>query len=432
MKVHPVSDFVWSRRQPTGLFGRAPGVATGTSGQFAIHRVNPDGSHLLARDPLGVNKLFFAVADGDVHSSNYLIDLIRQGIPAASISSVPAGHSARVLPNGSVELARHGRLEFNDGPGPSLETVAGTIRSALASAFAEIRKLVAGRRVYVTLSGGLDSTVIAALAREWLGEFTAVTFGVTGDAAGPSEDMESAARVASDLGVRHELVLADADDLLGLLDPVLLYGQDWRDFNVHCGIVNAAIGQALSPATADAAPRPVVLTGDTMNELMADYAAVTYGGREYYALPGVPPGQLRRFLVQGLDAGDREVGVLTHFGVDVIQPYAWCADAYAGIPGPWLQLPSAKSDLVRAVLGSVVPPYVYARKKVRAQAGSAVTPAGILALFADRGIGAQYLASRFARLFGLSERELPRLIRGGVYRQPARLRGGRASSLGLA
>ena len=93
-----------------------------------------------------------------------------------------------------------------------------------------------------------------------------------------------------------------------LIDPVLMYGQDWRDFNVHCGIVNLAIARAIRAEHHDGA-RPLLLTGDGMNELMADYSPVIHNELEYYSLPRLPPGRLRRFLVQGLDAGDREVGI---------------------------------------------------------------------------------------------------------------------------
>src|SRR5262245_47081549 len=111
---------------------------------------------------------------------------------------------------------------------------------------------------------------------------------MTGGANEP-EDVRYARRVAAELGVPHRIVRVTADELVSHLDVALGYGQDWRDFNVHCALVNAAIGSAL----VGAGDRPVLLTGDGMNELMADYSPVTYRGQQYYTLPQIETARLR-------------------------------------------------------------------------------------------------------------------------------------------
>jgi asparagine synthetase B (glutamine-hydrolysing) len=419
-----VSNWIWPEDstlpEPAAHFAarRLPAVV---AGQFAVHTRIGSETHVLTRDPLGVNKLFVAVRDGEVDASNYWIELVRRGHRAANVWSVPAGHALVITPGArSLSLERYAPITFNDAPCvASLDVVVARIQQSLSRTFGRIQASTRGRPIYVTLSGGLDSTVVAVLAREWLGAFTAVTFAVD-DEREPSEDLASASRVATELGVPLVTVRATPSELVDLLDPVLLYGQDWRDFNVHCGIVNAAIGQALQQRHASAEPalRPVLLTGDVMNELMADYTPVVYRGREYYALPRVPPGQLRRFLVQGLDAGDREIGIFAHYGLDAIQPYALCAPAYAAVPAGVLQQPAAKQQIVRRVMGARVPPYIYDRTKTRAQVGGPEAAGSTLAIFADRGLDAAQLQTRFGQLFGLAVPDLSRLIRGGVYRIP--------------
>ena len=230
-------------------------------------------------------------------------------------------------------------------------------------------------------------------------------------------DLTFARLVAEHARIPLEVVRASSDEVVELLDAVLVYGQDWRDFNVHCGLVNAAIGRALCTRAGDAAgsPRPVLLTGDTMNELTADYAPVVYRDARYYALPRLPMERLRRVLVSGLDTGDREVGIFNAFGLDVIQPYALIADALIAVPATALEIPRAKQELVRAVMGDRVPAAVYERPKVRAQAASPEV-GGTLAALADRGIDGTRLQHRFAELLGIDVRELPGLIRGGRYR----------------
>jgi len=429
MRAPPVStrgvtDFVWRDQVPW----REPSAPlrledTGRLwGQFALHRSDGAGGHVLARDRLGVNKLFFTVTpDGEVLSSSFLFDLLQRGHPVEQVWSVPSGHAVALSPaRGEYRLHRHASLDFG-AEAAEPDDVARRIRDTLAATFERLAAVLRGRRVFVTLSGGLDSTVVALLAREHLcaGELTALTFALRGDTRADAGGDLGFARVAARAAGAHlEVVSPSPDELVELLDTVLLHGQDWRDFNVHCGLVNAALGRWLREQLGDdrGQPPPVLLTGDTMNELMADYSPVVHRGVEYYGLPRVPAGRLRRFLVAGLDSGDREVGVLSAFGLDVIQPYALAAEAYAAVPGPQLELPLARQELVDRVMGSRVPPAILARPKVRAQVGGASAEGGVLAAMVDRGLDGDRIRRRFAELYGLEQRQVARQIRGGLYR----------------
>lgn len=417
----PVTDFVWQHGWclPAKLPDREDSGEL--RGQFALHGRDDDGSHVLMRDRLGVNKLFFTVTPaGDVESSNYLADLLGRGHPLANIWSVPSGHTVCISPaksgtQGAYRLYPHALPSQDAAPATSFDALVAGIREAWAATFVRLAEILGGRRVFVTLSGGLDSTVVALLAREHLGDVTAVTF-TTGEAT-VDGDLAFARKVARHVGIPIEVVHASSAEIVALLDTVLVHGQDWRDFNVHCGLVNAALGQGLRALLGDDAgrPRSVLLTGDVMNELTADYGPVRYGGITHYALPRVPMARLRRSLVAGLDSGDREVGILNAFGFDVIQPYALSADAVAAVPSTFLEQPRAKQALIRGVMGDRVPAVVYDRPKVRAQAGSPDV-GGTLAALVDRGIDGPWLKTRFAELLGVEARSLDSLIRGGVYR----------------
>jgi asparagine synthetase B (glutamine-hydrolysing) len=421
-----VSNFIWIGEEAAGersfrtaadLLRALPEI----SGQFALH-VKERGGETLVRDPLGVNKLFFAVGQDAVESSNFLIDLVRRGHRLAEVFSVPSGHVVTVnAGERQLALRKYRALRFDEGgtAGRSLDEHAHAIRERLAAVFRRLGKALAGRRLFLTLSGGLDSTMIAAAARQHLGDFTALTFAMSdGDGEPePSEDLHFATLVAGRLGVPLETVLATPDDIAGLLDVALVYGQDWRDFNVHCALVNARIAEHLAgTARADGAGRPVVLTGDVMNELMADYAPVTFRGQEFYPLPRLPAGRLRRFLVSGLDSGDREVGVFAHFGIDVIQPYAMLADLYAALPAAHVADADAKSRLVRKIMGERIPAEIYGRPKVRAQVGGSKRVGGTLRAMVDARLTGDRLRQRFAELFECGEDDRDRLIRAGLYR----------------
>lgn len=400
-------------------------VLSAASGHFAFHTRVGDGCHLLTRDPLGVNKLFFAIDDdGEVHSSNYLVHLARVGHRLSDIWSVPSGHVLAIdTSRRSLSLQKFSTIRFGDDmqEALSIDDYAAEIRSQLDQTFERLREVVGQRPVYVTLSGGLDSSTIAAMAAQWLDDVRAVTFCMdSGSGDSPaSEDLTHARLVADFIGVPLEVVTATTDEIEDLLDVALIYGQDWRDFNVHCALVNATIGRAIGdPNGSNGNARTVVLTGDTMNELMADYSPVQYRGNEYYRLPRLDPGRLRRFLVSGLDSGDREVGVFAHYGLDTIQPYAIFANAYTSLPAEYVQNSDAKQRLVEKVMGERIPAEIYSRPKVRAQVGGSEEIGGTLAALVDRGLNGERLQERFVELLGCETSELRRLIHAGFYRFP--------------
>lgn len=428
-----VTDFIWVGDEPVSAEDLSAQdlerALPEMSGQFALD--TPDGSgRVLVRDPLGINKLFFAVGpDGAVDSDNFLVSLVERGHALKDIYSVPSGHLVRIDAASKVlELKKYANLNFAEGAGDGegksldLDSHATAIRARLETVFGRLAKVLAGRPLYVTLSGGLDSTTIATLVRQHIGPFTAITFsmagpGNEGEKAEESEDLRFARLVADRLDVPIETVFATPEDIVALVDEALVWGQDWREFNVHCALVNARIASDLGQRHASTGEaRPVVLTGDTMNELVADYSPVSYAGSEFYALPRLTPGRLRRFLVSGLDSGDREVGVFARHGIDVIQPYAMLADAYAALPDAFVADPGAKQHLVEKVMGDAIPREIYERPKVRAQVGGADEVGGTLAALVDAGFTGERLLQRFAELMHSTPEEVGRFIRAGFYR----------------
>ncbi len=386
-------------------------------GQFAYRRNLEDGTQLLARDLLGVNKLFFGLANGEVVSSNYFGCLVDQGIPIKNIVSVPPGHVVKVDPHQrSLTSHQFKKLGFGSRSEMGREEIGEAIRSELDETFKRLKVAIGDRPVIVTLSGGLDSTTIAALAKQHLRDVRAVTFHLDMGARDddPDSDLVHAEIAASELGIPLEVVTVGADELLQLIDLTLIYGQDWRDFNVHCALVNAAIGESLQKKIEGT--QPVLLTGDAMNELMADYEEEQYAERVYYSLPRLTRPKLRKYLTQGLDAGDREVGVYASFGIDVIQPYTLCAEVYASCPDALVESDVAKKELVESVMGGSIPENVYRRPKVRAQVGSTKGDSGVLALLAEEGIDQDWLLKRFCTLVGISQLETSTLIRAGKYK----------------
>ncbi len=390
-----------------------------TSGQFSLALEGPGGSVVLARDKYGSNKLFFAIReDGTIEVANYISDLQDRGAPFGAILSVPSGHFTHIDPvRRTLETRRHHDLANRKPADPSLTAIAKEIRAALELWFGRMARQFKDREICICLSGGLDSSLIAALARRHFPHVAGFTYGFVAENHPESEDVGYAKRVGAHLRIPVDFIPATGDDIVGVLDDAIVGGQDWRDFNVHCAIVNELIGRHLAAHPSAFGRKRLVLTGDMMNEIMADYTPIRYGGRDYYSLPKVEMDQLRLILIRGLDAGDREIGVFHRHGLDAIQPYGLVVDEYLKVNGEHLKGDVVKQRLCREVGGDIIPPFVLDRKKVRAQIGTSAQPTGILPTLVESGRDSTWMKKAWCQRFGVaSEADLNRFVRAGCYR----------------
>jgi asparagine synthetase B (glutamine-hydrolysing) len=388
-------------------------------GAAASVQLADDGSWRVLRDPLGINKLFWvAEPDGTLVFAARPRRLTDEGHALENIRAVPRGCVLDVSANGASPEQRTIRPVDTLAP-VAVEHVAAEIRSLLDRYLAAVASAYPSARAYVCLSGGIDSSGIAALARGHFPNLVAVSFDLARSSGRSSDDRRVAERLARDLGMPLLEATVTSDELLEQLDLVLAEAIDWRDFNVHAGLVNAALARAIGDDIASShGGRPVlVLTGDLANEFLADYHPERYRDSTYYELPRVEPAALRSSLVRGLDTCHREVGVFEAWGLSVVQPYAAAVDAYLALPAKFLGSDAYKQRVAEAVFGRRLPRYVYTRPKTRAQIGSANGDGGVLGVCVERGMGRTYLRRRFADLHGVANvAVLDRFIRAGAYR----------------
>jgi asparagine synthase (glutamine-hydrolysing) len=200
------------------------------------------GELLLARDALGIKPLYYAVesrSGGDVlRFASQVKALLRGG--AVPLAVDPAGlagfllwgsvpepwtirRAVHALPAGSYLIARDGALR---GPEAWYRFGAGAGREPLQAAAAvadSVRAhLVSDVPVAVFLSAGLDSTMVAALARRALPEPPA-TFTLSFDAlrGTPRDEAPLAAEIARRLGTRHVEGRVGREEFLSLWDEAL-------------------------------------------------------------------------------------------------------------------------------------------------------------------------------------------------------------------
>jgi asparagine synthetase B (glutamine-hydrolysing) len=377
----------------------------------------PFGGWRLLRDPLGLNKLFWAKDfEGTILVAARPYLLVEAGCRFEEIRAIPMGGVVDVNSSSSEEWSLTPPSWFTPQapPGVQVEVLADRIRAKLDGYLSALAASNPLAEAFVCLSGGLDSTGIAVLAREHFRNTTAVSFDLRRPGGKVSEDRRVAERLADDLDMPLLEVDATEDQLFEMLDTVLLEGVDWRDFNVHAGLVNALLGRAISGASSDCPV--IVLTGDLANEFLADYEPERYRGATYYRLPRLSAATLRSHLVRGIDTSHREVGVFAAWNLPVVQPYAVAVDEYMMLDDDFLCQEDRKQRLNRAIFRDLVPDYVFSRSKARAQVGDPDTGGGVLAACVDRGFDGDWLRRRFAALHGVADPSvLDRFIRAGRY-----------------
>lgn len=387
----------------------------GLRGAFASAQEDPSGAWRLSRDPLGINKLFWARRpDGTLLAASRPRLLVEAGIPFEEVRSVPAGSVVDLHPGGfTEERSLIPDSWFSRAKTASMEEIASGIREKLDRYLSDLAAAHPRARAFVCLSGGLDSTGIASLVSEHFRDTVAVSFDLRRPEDEASDDRQTAVRLAEDLRLPLLEANATGDQMLETLDTVLLEGADWRDFNVHAALVNAVIARTIRQT--ETSSEALVFTGDLANEFLADYESESYRGKTYYRLPRLSPLALRDSLVRGLDTSHREVGVFGAWELPVIQPYAVAVDEYMKLGDEFLGSDGRKQRLCRMIFGDLVPEYVFSRKKARAQMGGE-SGGGILAACVDRGLDSAWLRKRFAELHGVDKpAALEKFMRAGRY-----------------
>jgi len=244
-----------------------PAALARLNGMFAFAMAGADGRFVAARDPVGIKPLYWAQRDGITRFASEMHVFDEEWQP--SVEPFPPG--CTWTPEGGLErfdAAVDDDVHEFAGPGPESAGAAlpgwvvdGT-REALVSAVE--RQLMGDVPVGVFLSGGLDSSLVAAIAAPWLRERggTLETFAV-GTAESP--DLAAARRVAEHVGsIHHEATYTAADALEAL--PTVVRAIESFD----PGLVRSAVPNFLL-ARFTAQHVKVVLTGEGADELFAGY-----------------------------------------------------------------------------------------------------------------------------------------------------------------
>ncbi|NJD10629.1 MAG: asparagine synthetase B [Gemmatimonadetes bacterium] len=229
-------------------------------GMFAMALAGPRGL-LLARDPLGIKPLYYG-RRGDIL------------LAASELKAFPEMDELHMLPAGH---ARHGESPpwrfaapfpvprpLVDAP---LDEVLTEVRRRLEEAVK--KRLMSDVPVGVFLSGGVDSSLIAACMRPHMVRLHTFTAGMAG-----APDLAAARDVAHFLGTEHHELIYDEQDVIEAIPEVI---RALESFDAP--LVRSAVPMYFLARLASRYVK-VVLTGEGADELFAgyDYLATLGGG----------------------------------------------------------------------------------------------------------------------------------------------------------
>jgi asparagine synthase (glutamine-hydrolysing) len=215
------------------------------------------------------------------------------------------------------------------------------------------KRVICDRPIACLLSGGLDSSLIAALVNKYYnGQLETYSIGMEG-----SEDLRNAEIVANYLGTKHTSIVMSEDDFFNAIPEVIESIESYDTTTVRASVGNYLIGKYI----AQHSNAKVIFNGDGSDELT--------GGYLYFL---AAPNDLEfdkecKRLLKNIYAFDvlRSDKCISSHGLEPRTPFldrAW-VDYYLSIPtgyrnpksNYWVEVPTSEKHLLRTAFASIEP-----------------------------------------------------------------------------
>jgi asparagine synthase (glutamine-hydrolysing) len=218
---------------------------------FALAAATPGGL-FLARDPVGVRPLYYGrTGDGALCFASEVKALLEV---TKEIREFPPGcwYDGRGAVQAFSELNQRAPMKQDTGH------IASELRLRLEQA---VCRRVDGDVMGCWLSGGLDSSTMAALAQPHVRELHTFSVGLPG-----APDLEFARRVSDFLGSEHHEVLCTLGEIVAVLPEVIYHLESFDALLVRSSVTNYLVARRASDYVGS------VFSGEGADELFAGYA----------------------------------------------------------------------------------------------------------------------------------------------------------------
>ena len=225
---------------------------------FVIHDLSDD--HIfVARDPYGVRPLYINHYKESYCLSSDLFPMSFQ--PMHKTTHFPPGHYAKFTKHLWGYEKEISPYSFMDSETSSYKRVYQTLCQAVYK-----RVINTERPVACLLSGGLDSSLVAALAARFCKQegkiLETYSIGLPG-----SEDLKFSSKVAEHIGSKHTQIVCSEDDFLDSISQVIKDIESYDTTSVRASVGNWNVGKYIR----NNSDCKVVLNGDGADELMGGY-----------------------------------------------------------------------------------------------------------------------------------------------------------------
>lgn len=231
-------------RLQNGIFRDGPGFG------HKLEVAKPNDRWEISRDELGVAPMYFASnREGDFCFASEVKALLRF---STEIHEIPSGH--KVTESGAKQYFS---LETKTSLQKDPEIIATDLLNILAST---VIRRISSETIGIFLTGGMNSSTIAVLARPWVKKLHTFTGGLYN-----ATEFEFAKEMARHLNSVHHEVIIDLDMVLEVLPMVIYHLESFDAEIVRSGIINYLIAEEASEYVEE------VFSGVGGDELFAGY-----------------------------------------------------------------------------------------------------------------------------------------------------------------
>ncbi|MGB5593778.1 MAG: asparagine synthase B [Crocosphaera sp.] len=220
-------------------------------GMFAFAIID-DNKFFAARDPIGIKPLYYSEKDGNFWFASELkaitefCENVEEFPPGCFFSSETGFSTYYTLPDISPDLDAN----VDDLIKEIRETVEASV----------VKRLMSDVPLGAFLSGGLDSSIIAAVAKQHKSELHTFSVGIEG-----SKDIKSARLVSDYLGTIHHEYIITPEEAIAKLPEIIYYLESFDQDLVRSGIPCYFTSRLAAEYV------KVILTGEGADELFAGY-----------------------------------------------------------------------------------------------------------------------------------------------------------------
>jgi len=238
---------------------RGPDCVYDLDGMFAFAIFDGD-DYMLARDPIGIKPLYYGYVDNRMYFSSEL--------GAMSLASVEEVHE---FPAGHYYTPNSGFVQYYQVPPiqqhilSDLDEVCELITKTFIKAVK--KRLLADKEIHVGsfCSGGIDSSLVAAIAAEEIPHLHTFVVGMKDESGDESDDLKASRIAAGHIGSNHHEYIFTEDEYYEALPTVIKKLETYDPSLVRCAVPCYFTCKCAADYVT------VVLTGEGADEIFAGY-----------------------------------------------------------------------------------------------------------------------------------------------------------------